>query len=751
MQVQSKLSCLEIPHSLSCSDPSCKDDQHSSDRDNLLLDMMGCVIEASHATLPMSGGGRSSSDGPESVQKAIPGWSEIVEARRQDALSWHAIWVSAGRPNRGALKEVMAHTRNKFHYSVRSIRRQEDTIRARRLLEASQSGSVDMLAEMKKIKGNKKSAVNLPDTVSCKTGEEAIVTEFRRVYHELYNMCDDSAALSELKKELEVDIELENSAWQVSKVTGSVVKEASKRLWAKKGDVTGSYNSDMIKNCPELFYDLLASVFRSWLTHGTVTRSFLACAFLPLVKGLKDPSLTESYRAVAGSSLILKLFDYVILHLWGDLLQSDTLQFGYKRSTSTTECSWLVMTVADHFRRRGSPVYCATLDAKQGFDRCSWPVIFSSLKRRLIPAVVTRALMYVYMEQTAVVKWGSAVSEPFTLTNGTRQGSVISPTLWCMYCEDLIAEIRSLGLGCRIHDIFVGITIYADDVILLAPSRSALQEMLKVTEQFAQDKNIVFSTHENPNKSKSKCLWFTGKGNTDYPVPLQLNGRALPWVTSATHLGHELRQECSMDHDAWCARAKFIDKAVTTREMFSFARPAEIFTATATYCSDFYGSNLWDLYGDRAQQCYRAWNTNVKLAWDMPRSTHTWVVDNLLSCNLPSAREKILAGYVGFLNRMRSSASWEVQIMVEVMSRDAGSVTGRNVLNMREEFSKDPREITPRQLREVYQGAEVPPGEEWRLIQLREMLEERQERLEAGEEGEDIKLLQSFIDIHAEV
>ena len=89
--------------------------------------------------------------------------------------------------------------------------------------------------------------------------------------------------------------------------------------------------------------------------------------------------------------------------------------------------------------------------------------------------------------------------------------------------------------------------------------------------------------------------------------------------------------------------------------------------------------------------------------------------------------------------------------MVEVMSRDAGSVTGRNVLNMREEFNKDPREMTPRQLREVYRGAEVPPGEEWRLIQLREMLEERQERLEAGEEGEDIKLLQSFIDIHAEV
>ena len=206
---------------------------------------------------------------------------------------------------------------------------------------------------MKKIKGKKMGATCLPDTVAVKTGEENIVTEFRRVYQELYNMCDDSVALAELRSELENDIKYESSSWEVSKVTGKVVKEASKRLLPNKGDVTGSYNSDMIKNCPDLFYDILAAVFRSWLTHGTVTRSFLACAFLPLVKGPKDPSITDSYRAVAGSSVILKLFDYVILMLWEDLLQSDTLQFGYKKSTSTTECSWLVMTVADYFRRRG--------------------------------------------------------------------------------------------------------------------------------------------------------------------------------------------------------------------------------------------------------------------------------------------------------------------------------------------------------------------------------------------------------------
>ena len=59
--------------------------------------------------------------------------------------------------------------------------------------------------------------------------------------------------------------------------------------------------------------------------------------------------LPRLYRAIAGSPQILKLFDNVILLLWGHLLSSDSLQFGYKCGTSTTQCSWLVKEVADYY------------------------------------------------------------------------------------------------------------------------------------------------------------------------------------------------------------------------------------------------------------------------------------------------------------------------------------------------------------------------------------------------------------------
>jgi hypothetical protein len=66
---------------------------------------------------------------------------------------------------------------------------------------------------------------------------------------------------------------------------------------------------------------------------------------------MKDPAGPGSYRAIAGSSIVLKLFDKVVLLIWGHLLSTDSLQFGYKVGTSTTQCSWLVMDVANHFPR----------------------------------------------------------------------------------------------------------------------------------------------------------------------------------------------------------------------------------------------------------------------------------------------------------------------------------------------------------------------------------------------------------------
>ena len=325
------------------------------------------------------------------------------------------------------------------------------------------------------------------------------------------------------------------------------------------------------------------------------------------------------------------------------------------------------------------------------------------------------------------MKWAGVRSASFSITNGTRQGSVLSPTLFSVYLDDLLKQLRQLGLGCHMGGVWVGAAGYADDLILLAPSRSAMKQMMKVCEAYAEDNNLQFSTDPVPAKSKTKCIYMCGYMDPVYPAPLQLCGRDLPWVEHATHLGHELHQLCDMEFDANIKRAKFIDTSVKIQETFGFANPPEILQAIQFHAGHWYGSMLWDLNGEKAGQIYRSWSTCVKLTWDVPRSTHTYLVDNLLAAGFFSVKQQLAGRFVNFFHSLMKSLSPEVKIVASMVARCARSTTGKNLMNIERETRLDPWTVQAWRVRNQVKRAEVPNGDGWRVHYLAKLLEARKE------------------------
>ena len=162
-----------------------------------------------------------------------------------------------------------------------------------------------------------------------------------------------------------------------------------------------------------------------------------------------------------------------------------------------------------------------------------------------MPAIVVRVIIRVYEDQYAWVKWGGTRSSLFSIVNGTRQGSILSPSLFALYVDELLVELRKLGVGCRVAGVFMGAVGFCDDILLLAPTRDAMQLMLNTCQQFATRNNLKFSTDPNPEKSKTKCIFVRGLSKReDKPANLYLDGKELPWVESAAHLGHII-------HETW--------------------------------------------------------------------------------------------------------------------------------------------------------------------------------------------------------
>ena len=232
------------------------------------------------------------------------------------------------------------------------------------------------------------------------------------------------------------------------------------------------------------------------------------------------------------------------------------------------------------------------------------------------------------------------------------------------------------------------------------------------------------------------------------PVPLKLCGKDLPWVESATHLGHELHESGTMEHDAKVARARYINQTVEVRQSFAFASPVEVIRALEVYTTSYYGAMTWDLQGEGAKQLYNSWSTAIKLAWSCPRATRTYLVQQVLSCDSTSARVELLSRYCKFFRSLCNSGSREVSTLARLVARDVRSTTGRNILlistqsgcNVWEDsFSMIKAKLTEAGI------SEVEEQNQWRVKYLGVLLAQRQTLHYRGDK-ENANVVQHSID-----
>ena len=84
----------------------------------------------------------------------------------------------------------------------------------------------------------------------------------------------------------------------------------------------------------------------------------------------------------------------------------------------------------------------------------------------------------------------------------------------------MLHRLKKKGIGCKIGVHFIGALAYADDVILLCPSRKGLQEMIDVCEYFGDDFCVNFKA------KKTQCFMFC-LNPIDLKCTVKLNGEVL--------------------------------------------------------------------------------------------------------------------------------------------------------------------------------------------------------------------------------
>ena len=281
---------------------------------------------------------------------------------------------------------------------------------------------------------------------------------------------------------------------------------------------------------PELLC-YLHLLFNGLMTHSYLPYDFLCGTISPIVKDASgDSTDLSNYRPITLGPTFSQLFEYLLFDKFGPFLESDNLQFGFKRNHSASHAVFALKSCVDYYLKHGSNVLVAFMDCSKAFDTVSHFGIFLKLMERGVPLCFLRIIMFLYLNLKSRCQWRGTCSDYFDVLTGTKQGGVISPRIFSLYVDDLIARLRKRGIGCHIIELFIACLFYADDLCLIAPTRSAMQELINCCQEYCAEYCLSF------NIKKSKILIF-GNATKDQFSALTLNGNPLQFVSEWKYLG----------------------------------------------------------------------------------------------------------------------------------------------------------------------------------------------------------------------
>lgn len=654
---------INISEGLLCNDVTCKREDHRSHIDSYCQSVLGAIDDATLTNIPPVSRPK---------EKKHPGWLKMVKPYQEDARFYHAVWVSYGKPLNCPLHDTMKRSRNSYHYAVRRLKRNAEAIKNHQLLEHCLNGnSTDLIKEFKKQNQCDRQNVTVIDG-HCT--DQNISNNFGKIYKDLYQSNNSSELLKDQIYYLESNINASNYS-EVERLNPSVVYQAIESLKSCKNDNNFSFKSDAVINGKDVLTNYLTVLFQAFLIHGYIPHFILSATLQPIIKDkIGDKCVSTNYRAIGSSSLLLKLFDKIVLILFENSFKLSEQQFGFQKSSSTTLCSWAVKETVNYFLNRDTPVYACFLDMTKAFDLVGYSKLFSKLKNRLSPLFL-RLLAFIYMNQTCDVMWNECRSPMFKVFNGVKQGGILSPTLFSIYVDDLFEILNLSGYGCSINDHFYGSVSYADDIVLLSPSVVGLQQMINITKNYFDNLDLIISLNTVvPAKSKTKCVAFGSKTN---PFPLNLDGRNIPWSDSYTHLGHILYKDGTSDNDCMLKMRSFIGKYHSLCQVLKHKDPLVYMKLVSIYLCDFYGSNLWYLFGPAANKMYTMWNKMVRFIFHLPFKCHRYFIEPLSETS--HLKTKLTDRFLKFYHSLHNNAKPMIRNLKDLQENDQRSEFGANV------------------------------------------------------------------------
>jgi hypothetical protein len=260
---------------------------------------------------------------------------------------------------------------------------------------------------------------------------------------------------------------------------------------------------------------------------------------------LKIEWITLMRSTIALLSTIYKIYSGVLnmrilkcleeKHLYADE------QNGFRPKRSCIDHIYSLTTIIRHTIQKKESLYTCFLDAEKAFDKIDRTLLCKKLLTLGIQGNIYKSIKEIYTNCQNCINLNGFLTDWYYSDCGVRQGDGLSPTLFGIYINDLINEVKAKGYGVSIGDEKICILAYADDVVIFSNSEHELQQMLNVVAEWGKKWRVRFSA------KKSNVVHFRKKRTLATSTLFKLGDMILTRVDKYRYLGVYLSEHLEYD------------------------------------------------------------------------------------------------------------------------------------------------------------------------------------------------------------
>jgi len=266
-----------------------------------------------------------------------------------------------------------------------------------------------------------------------------------------------------------------------------------------------------------------------------------------IVKIPKKGNLSNcnNWRGLTLLSVFSKIMARIILERIKGRINSTLKrhQAGFRCGQSCVDHINTLRIILEQSTEYNAQVHLMFVDFEKAFDRVNQEYIWRSLGRRGIPEKIINVIKASYNDARCRVLHNGRLTEPFAVKQGVRQGCILSPILFLVVIDDIltaaVGEKEKHGIQWTKPFSKLSHLDYADDVCLMAHTRSGLNEMSQSLYEKGKCAGLKINT------SKTQIM----SANSNVSQPILLDGELIKEVQQCTYLGGELAPDGGAELD----------------------------------------------------------------------------------------------------------------------------------------------------------------------------------------------------------